>query len=92
MAGKPFAPIYTLAYRELEQKRGPTERARILAIGDGIGTDIKGAAAQNIDALFIASGTHGEKLWTNGALDIEKATAALSAEDVAPKYAMAALT
>lgn len=92
MAGKPFAPIYTLAYAELEKLRGKqVPKPRLLAIGDGVGTDVKGAAAQGIDCIFIASGTHGEKLWNDGALDIEKAKRALAAEGVSPRYAMAAL-
>jgi HAD superfamily hydrolase (TIGR01459 family) len=93
MAGKPFAPIYTLAYRELETLTGRAiARDRILAIGDGVGTDVKGAAQQGVDCIFIASGTHGEKLWTNGALDLGKAKDALAAEGLSPRYAMGALT
>jgi HAD superfamily hydrolase (TIGR01459 family) len=93
MAGKPFAPIYTLAYSELEKLAGRAiAKERIIAIGDGVGTDVKGAAAQGVDCIFIASGTHGEKLWTGGALDLAKAQDALAAEGVSPRYAMAALT
>ncbi len=33
---------------------------RILAIGDGLATDIRGANAAGLDALFIADGVHGE--------------------------------
>ncbi|MDX2274782.1 MAG: TIGR01459 family HAD-type hydrolase [Hyphomonadaceae bacterium] len=92
MAGKPFAPIYTLAYRELQMLRGkPVEKSRILAIGDGIGTDVKGAAAEGLDCIFVAAGTHGESLWTDGVLDLEKAKRALAAENLSPRYAMAAL-
>lgn len=52
--GKPHAPIYDLAVAEIEKIRGETDRARILAVGDGLKTDIQGANNQQIDAMFIA--------------------------------------
>jgi HAD superfamily hydrolase (TIGR01459 family) len=58
-AGKPYAPIYGLAFDLVNEKRGtPLPRHRIVAIGDGIRTDIAGAAAQDIDSVFVASGVH----------------------------------
>lgn len=93
MAGKPFAPIYELAYRELTALRGAmVVRSRILAIGDGAPTDIAGANAQGLDCVFIASGMHGEALKTDGALDAEKVRAALEAERVRATYVMAELS
>ena len=50
--GKPHPPIYDLARRRL----GLDDKARILAVGDGIATDIRGAAGEGIDALFITGG------------------------------------
>ena len=92
MAGKPFAPIYDLARKELRQIAGrDVEASRTLCIGDGVVTDIAGANAQGLDSLFIAAGIHGEALWTNGALDPAKVDAALAAENVRATYAMAAL-
>jgi HAD superfamily hydrolase (TIGR01459 family) len=91
MAGKPHAPIYELAFRELAALTGRADKARTLCIGDGAGTDIAGANAQGLDCLFIASGMHGEALWTNGALDPAKAEATLAAEGVRANYVMAAL-
>jgi HAD superfamily hydrolase (TIGR01459 family) len=93
MAGKPFAPIYELAYGELEGVAGkPIDRSGILAIGDGVPTDIAGAQAQGLDCLFIASGMHGEALWTNGMIDAAKVDAALAQEGVRAAYAMTALS
>lgn len=86
MAGKPHAPIYELAFRELERLRGPTDR--VLCIGDGVATDVRGANDQGLDCLFIASGMHGEALMTNGALDEAKANAALAAEGAQANYVM----
>ncbi|MDP1668356.1 TIGR01459 family HAD-type hydrolase [Phaeovulum sp.] len=53
--GKPHPPIYDLAMRRLEALGGVAE-ARVLAIGDGIGTDVAGAAGEGLDVLFITSG------------------------------------
>ncbi|MEZ5961049.1 MAG: TIGR01459 family HAD-type hydrolase [Hyphomonadaceae bacterium] len=92
MAGKPFAPIYDLARKELREIAGrDVVAARILCIGDGIPTDIAGANDQKLDSLFIASGMHGETLLSGGKLDPAKVDAALAAEGVRATYAMAAL-
>lgn len=89
MAGKPFAPIYQLAYEELTKIAGrDIEKRRILAIGDGLPTDIAGANAQGLDCVFIASGMHGEMLWTNGALDAAKVEAAQREAGIRATYAM----
>lgn len=91
MAGKPFAPIYELAYRELAELGRTAEKSRILAIGDGLPTDIAGANAQGLDVVFVASGMHGEALWTNGTLDADKVELALDEEGVRATYSMKAL-
>lgn len=52
--GKPHAPIYDLALKRIEAVRGATDRARILAVGDGLKTDILGANNQEIDVMLIA--------------------------------------
>ncbi|HEY0105732.1 MAG TPA: TIGR01459 family HAD-type hydrolase [Rhizomicrobium sp.] len=52
--GKPHLAIY-------DHVRAVAGGARrLLAIGDGLATDVKGANAAGIDALFIADGIHGE--------------------------------
>lgn len=107
MAGKPHAPIYELAYKEILDPRRlageiPTSqpdmpartpaaqvnKSRILAIGDGLPTDIAGANAQGLDSIFIASGMHGEALWTGGKLDAAKVAAAQREAGVRATYAM----
>jgi HAD superfamily hydrolase (TIGR01459 family) len=63
-AGKPYAPIYARALAEassLLTKAGvqrPLDPDRILAIGDAMHTDIKGAQAQSLATLFVTSGIH----------------------------------
>lgn len=59
MAGKPYAPIYELCYAALEKMTGkPVDKSRILAIGDGLPTDVLGANRQGLDLIFIAAGIH----------------------------------
>ncbi|WBU63107.1 TIGR01459 family HAD-type hydrolase [Paracoccus aerodenitrificans] len=50
--GKPHPPIYDLARRRLNLRDG----ARILVIGDGINTDIRGAVGEGLDSVFITGG------------------------------------
>lgn len=57
-AGKPFYPIYQLAQQKAEKLIGKVKKSRILAIGDGLLTDVKGANDQNIDSLYITGGIH----------------------------------
>ncbi|AGK58849.1 HAD-superfamily hydrolase [Hyphomicrobium denitrificans 1NES1] len=58
-AGKPFQPIYDLALEIGSDMRGkPVVKDRVLAIGDGVATDIAGASSVGIRSVFIASGVH----------------------------------
>jgi HAD superfamily hydrolase (TIGR01459 family) len=58
-AGKPHGPIYDRALASAERARGgPIEKPRVLAIGDGMKTDIAGATGAGLDALFVTGGIH----------------------------------
>jgi len=58
-AGKPHRPVYEMAFAAIDRVRqAPTPQSRILAIGDGLRTDIAGAASAGIRSVFIASGIH----------------------------------
>ena len=58
-SGKPHAPIYGRAFALAEKARGrPISAARMLAIGDGMNTDIRGAIAANLDCLLVTHGIH----------------------------------
>jgi HAD superfamily hydrolase (TIGR01459 family) len=58
-AGKPYAPIYELALETISSlAERSVARNEVLAIGDGVNTDIAGAAGLEIDAVFVASGLH----------------------------------
>jgi HAD superfamily hydrolase (TIGR01459 family) len=57
MAGKPYEPIYNLALKKAGAIAGhEIERSKVLAIGDGPETDIKGAADNGFDVVLIADG------------------------------------
>jgi HAD superfamily hydrolase (TIGR01459 family) len=84
-AGKPHAPIYDLALA-LSQSFGGFPRHRVVAIGDGIRTDIAGAVAQGIDAIFIASTVH-----ITGALTPESLAYAFAGEQMRPVAALSQL-
>lgn len=59
IAGKPFAPIYVAAMRAAEEILARTvERREVLAVGDGMLTDIKGAADFGLDTLYVSGGVH----------------------------------
>jgi len=58
-AGKPHAPIYERAFELIAKAKGrAVPRDRILAIGDGLKTDIAGAEAMRLKSLFIGSALH----------------------------------
>ncbi len=55
--GKPYPRIYELAMQSIEAARGEAaDPQRVLALGDGLKTDIAGANGQGIDAVFVAGG------------------------------------
>ena len=88
MAGKPHPAIYDLA---LSAIGGEADRARVLCIGDGLPTDIAGANAQGLDALFVASGIHGTETIVNGRLDPLATARLLGDAGLDSRWAMADL-
>ncbi len=50
--GKPDPAIYEMCFEVF----GGTDRSRILAVGDGLATDIAGAGAAGIDSLLVTGG------------------------------------
>ncbi|MGB5950087.1 MAG: TIGR01459 family HAD-type hydrolase [Parvibaculum sp.] len=60
--GKPHGPIYSVARQHLIEISGKAiPDTHILAIGDGMATDMKGADTQGIDALFVTGGIAAAK-------------------------------
>ena len=54
--GKPRRTIYDLAREQLSEISPGIADPRIICIGDGITTDIEGAAARGLDSLFVSGG------------------------------------
>ena len=69
--GKPHAPIYEAALCKAAAFRGGEvpPLARVLAIGDSVKTDLKGAAAFGVDCLFVISGLHADQFGLREAPD-----------------------
>jgi len=89
--GKPHPHIYRSALKRAAELRGSkVEQARVLAIGDGIQTDIKGAVGQKFDSLFIARGIHAIdlKIGVDGSPDAEDLAKSFAAADVSPTAIM----
>ncbi|HEY8248753.1 MAG TPA: TIGR01459 family HAD-type hydrolase [Hyphomicrobium sp.] len=85
-AGKPYAPIYDLTFAILNRlKAGSADKAQLLAIGDGIGTDIAGAGAAGVRSVFVASGVH-----VKGGLDAKAIEALFPPGSPRPVAAMSA--
>ncbi len=62
-AGKPYPPIYLRALAEAAALSGKSlDLSRVLAIGDAMHTDVKGAQGQSLDTLFVTSGIHRAEL------------------------------
>jgi HAD superfamily hydrolase (TIGR01459 family) len=58
-AGKPHLPIYARTFAAIERIRSaPVRKERILAIGDGVDTDLLGAHRAGLRSVFIASAVH----------------------------------
>jgi HAD superfamily hydrolase (TIGR01459 family) len=90
MAGKPHAPIYRCALDALEQAAGrPVDKARVLAIGDALATDVRGANAQGIDCLFVGAGVDAaETLGAGGEIDPVRLETLLVREAARAAYAL----
>jgi HAD superfamily hydrolase (TIGR01459 family) len=93
MAGKPYAPIYDASLARASELAGrPLAQDRVLAIGDGVATDAKGANDQGIDLLFVAAGIHGAEMRReDGRLDPAAAERLLAAAGARAAYLTEAL-
>ena len=84
--GKPYAPIYQAAVAKAAALRAkPASLARVLAIGDSVRTDLKGASAFGLDCLFVVSALHAEDAGGRGAPDLSGLSATFVAAGVMPK-------
>jgi len=92
VAGKPHAPIYDLALTQAQNLLGKLpEKKRILAIGDGILTDVKGAALNNLDVLYIAGGIHAIHYQAGSNVDEQQMQDFFGQHNLNPTYRMMGL-
>ena len=88
-AGKPYRPIYDLALAKAQAAAGHKIAAsRVLAIGDSVRTDLKGARTIGVDFLFVTSGIHAEELGGRARPDSKALNAAFAAAGDRPKAVM----
>jgi len=88
-AGKPYRPIYEQALAVARSLRDrEAEQPRLLAIGDSVRTDLKGAAAFGIDCLFVTAGIHAEELGGRDRPDAAALGEVFAAAGLAPKAVM----
>jgi HAD superfamily hydrolase (TIGR01459 family) len=92
--GKPHRPIYEHALRVASEIRGGRiDKARTIAIGDAIRTDVAGARGFGIDALMIARGIHAAEIGLGAdGLEPERVKAWLAGQEAQPTAIQAALT
>jgi HAD superfamily hydrolase (TIGR01459 family) len=93
LIGKPHPPVYAEVRRRIAKLAGrPIADTRLLAIGDGLPTDIRGAVTQGIDVLFVTGGIHADDFGPAEAPDPALVAARLKAEGLTITAMVARLT
>ena len=88
-AGKPYRPIYEMAVAKAESAAGrKISLSRVIAVGDSVRTDLKGARTMGLDFLFVTSGIHAEELGSREEPDHAALTATFTAAGGMPKAVM----
>lgn len=84
LVGKPYPPVYEEARLRLADLCGrPFDRLRVLAVGDALATDIRGACGQRLDVLFVTGGIHATEFGPPDAPDPKRVEMRLMDEDLA---------
>ena len=88
--GKPHLPVYEFVAQHLKLTTSrEIPRAKWLAIGDGLKTDILGATRATIYALLITGGIHEQQLSNpDGSPDPSRIASTLNAQNLTAKAAM----
>ncbi|GGC11987.1 haloacid dehalogenase [Marivita lacus] len=89
--GKPHPPIYDLVRRRIAALDIEADPTRMLAIGDGVHTDIDGAMGEDIDSLFISGGLASAETLTSHQPDADALNAYLARENASPTYTIGQL-
>lgn len=88
IAGKPHQPIYDASIAAAREVRGEFPLSRVLAIGDGMPTDVRGALDYGLDLLYISHGIHAREYVVDGHTDEAALGAFLAREQASPKWWM----
>jgi ribonucleotide monophosphatase NagD (HAD superfamily) len=92
IAGKPHRPIYEAAVKAAGDVLGREVATReVLAIGDGMLTDVKGADDQGFDVLYVSGGIHAKEYGDPARPDPERLAAFLEAHGRRPVAIIPAL-
>jgi HAD superfamily hydrolase (TIGR01459 family) len=84
--GKPYRPIYDMALAKAEAAAGrKIALDKVLAVGDSVRTDLKGAHTLGVDFLFVTSGIHAEELGGRERPDAAALNATFAAAGEMPK-------
>jgi HAD superfamily hydrolase (TIGR01459 family) len=88
-AGKPYRPIYEMALKKAEAVSGrKIDIKRVMAIGDSVRTDLKGARAFGVDMLFLTAGIHAEEFGGRDTPDNDVMSTVFAAAGEAPTAVM----
>ena len=75
--------------REAARLRGgPVDASKVLSVGDGLLTDVKGAINNGFDLLYISAGIHAREYGAHGKPDAGKLAEWLNGHGVAPVATM----
>ncbi|MFB2549549.1 TIGR01459 family HAD-type hydrolase [Ensifer soli] len=88
IAGKPYPAIYRAALSVAKALKPGFQQARVLAVGDGMPTDVRGAQDFGLDLLYISGGIHSRAYMTGERTDEAKLAAFLKAEGATPAWWM----
>jgi HAD superfamily hydrolase (TIGR01459 family) len=92
-SGKPHRPIYDLALQRVAGLRGSMPaKQRILAIGDSVRTDLRGAIDFGLDCLFVTAGIHAEELGDRHDPNLAALNKIFAEAGIAPKAVTRRLT
>lgn len=90
--GKPHPPIYDLARRRLADLGFACEPEQVLAVGDGVLTDIPGARGEEIDAVFVSGGLEAARFGADPTRpDPALLETWLAGQGLAPRYVIGRL-
>jgi len=71
-----------------EELREMIDPARVLAVGDGMPTDVRGALSEGLDLLYISAGIHARDYMTGDVTDVKRLDDFLADHQAEPRWWM----